>query len=115
MGVKTSLLSTVVVLCAAVLSSGCGVLGPSAELKAAAAALLSASETCLLDVRDRRMKYEQSKNCNSLGVLSGQYINAGGLRPDTPPEVEISFERARVQAWTALALSASGGEASRIW
>lgn len=96
-------------------SSGCSLLGPSAQLKASAGALLAASESCVLDVRDKRIKYEQSKNCNSLGPLSRQYIEAGGGKPDTPLEVETSFERARVQAWMALALSASNGEANRVW
>lgn len=95
--------------------SGCCLFGPSAEQKATSAGLLAASESCLTDVRDKSIKYERSQNCNSLRPLSQKYINAGGGRPDTSLETEIEFERARVQAWMALALSASNGEAAGIW
>ena len=95
--------------------SGCRLFGPSAEQKATSAALLIASEACVADVRDKNIKYERSQYCNSLRALSGQYINAGGGRPDASLETEIEFERARVHAWMALALSASNGEAALIW
>jgi hypothetical protein len=95
--------------------SGCRFLGPSAEQKTASAALLVASEACVRDVRDMKVRYESSRHCNALGALSGQYIDAGGGRPGAPLETEIEFERARVHAWMALALSSSKGEANRIW
>ena len=94
---------------------GCKVLGPSAEQKATVKALMEASEKCVYDVRDKSIKYEISRNCNAMSALSQQYIKAGGGRPDAPLETEIDFERSRVHAWMALALSASNGEASRIW
>lgn len=99
----------------ALLLAGCNLLGPSAELTVSAKALMETSERCVLDVRDRNMKYESSGNCNAMSALAQQYINAGGGRPDAPLETEIEFERARVHAWMALALSASNGEAFRIW
>ena len=94
---------------------GCQLFDPSAEQIAAVKALGAASEACVYDVRDKNIKYEASKNCNSMSPLAQQYINAGGGRPDSNLKAEIEFERARVQAWMALALSASNGEASRIW
>jgi hypothetical protein len=74
-----------------------------------------ASENCVYDVRDEGLKYDESSHCNSLSALSRQYIDVGGGAPDSPVETEIDFERARGQAWMALALSASDGAASRIW
>jgi len=117
-GMKIDLQMAGQVLVAAILAvvlSGCRVFGPSAEQKATSAALLAASEACVYDVRDKQIKYEQSRNCNALGALSLQYMHAGGGRPGAPLETEIEFERARVMAWMALALSASNGQASRIW
>lgn len=62
------------------------------------------------------MKYDRAPNCTALSALSQQFINAGGGRPDTPMQVEIEFERARVQAWMALALSESKNPGLlRIW
>jgi hypothetical protein len=105
----------ILALVATSLLAGCNFLGPSAELKDAVSALMDVSEKCVYDVRDQRLKYEESKNCNALGALSQQYINAGGGRPEAPLSTEIQFERARVHAWMALALSASDGQAKRIW
>ena len=98
-----------------VLFLGCSRFFPSPDLKAAASAILSASEACLYDVRDKSLKYESSKNCNSLRVLSDKFIDAGGLRADTSLEIELQYAQARMHAWMALALSVSNGEASRIW
>jgi hypothetical protein len=97
------------------LLSGCNPFGASSDQKAAVRALLAASEKCVYDVRDKNLKYDRSPNCTSLGALSQQYINAGGGRLESPLETEIEFERARVHAWMALALSASNGQASNIW
>jgi hypothetical protein len=99
-------------LLAAVALAGCG---PSAQLKAASSAILAASEACLFDVRDKNIKYEASKNCNSLRVLSDKYIDAGGLRTDTSTEIQLEYAYARMHAWMALALSVSNGNASRVW
>src|SRR5262245_1561552 len=42
--------------------------------------LSDAASRCVVDVRDRRVKYEDSENCRSLGRSAHQYISAGGLR-----------------------------------
>lgn len=115
MNTNTRLAITLTAVASVLLLSGFNFFGPTAEQKATSAALLAASEACVQDVRDRNFKYEQSKNCNALGVLSGKYIDAGGSRSDAPLETEINFERARVHAWMALALSVSNGKASRVW
>jgi hypothetical protein len=103
-------------LLVALLLGGCSFSGPSEMQKATSRALLDASEKCVHDVRDRKLKFDTSPNCTSLGALSQQYINAGGGRLDTSLEVEINFERARVHAWMALALSESREPGLlRIW
>lgn len=99
-----------------ILISSCSFTGPSASLKAKAKALLDGSGKCVQEVRDQGLKYENAPNCTALGPLSNQYIDAGGGTPETPLEVEINFERARVQAWMARALSESKNPAlMRIW
>ncbi len=98
------------------LLSSCSVTELSASLKVTAQALLDASGKCVQEVRDEGLKYENARNCTALGPLSKQYIDAGGGTPETPLEVEIRFERARVQAWMARALSESKNPALiRIW
>ncbi|MBA3967067.1 MAG: hypothetical protein H0X47_15100 [Nitrospirales bacterium] len=98
------------------LLSSCSVTEPSASLKATVQALLDGSGKCVQEVRDQGLKYENARNCTALGPLSKQYIDAGGGTPETPLEVEIDFERARVQAWMARALSESRNPAlMRIW
>lgn len=94
----------------------CSLFGPSETLKATSKALLAASEQCVYEVRDKNLKYEKAPSCMALDALSQQYINAGGGQSDAPVEVEIDFERARVHAWMALALSESKEPALlRIW
>lgn len=96
--------------------SGCSLVGASESQKATSRVLLQASEKCVHDVRDTGVKYDASPNCTALGALSQQYVNAGGGAPDAPLEVEINFERARVHAWMARALSESRDPALvRIW
>lgn len=97
------------------LLTSCDFLGPSAELAAAAKAILDTSEQCVYDVRDKRLRYDAAPNCSALGPLSLAYLRAGGGDPDTPPEVEIMYVQARVHAWTARAIDASGSPAVRIW
>jgi len=95
---------------------GCSFSGPSETQKVTSKALLDASEKCVHDVRDKNIKYDRSANCTALGALSQQYINAGGGRAETSLEVEINFERSRVHAWMARALSESREPALvRIW
>jgi hypothetical protein len=99
-----------------VVLESCSFFGPSETLKATSKALLTASEQCVYEVRDKNLKYEKAPSCTALGALSQQYINAGGGQPDAPVEVDIDFERARVDAWMALALSESKEPALlRIW
>lgn len=103
-------------VCTGVLLASCSFLGPSAELKVASRALLDASEKCVYEVRDKGFKYDAAPNCNALGALSQSYINAGGGALNSPVEVEINYERSRVHAWMARALSESSEPALvRIW
>lgn len=92
--------------------SGCA---DHARLEMSARTLSKSAEECLLDVRDRKMKYEKSPSCTSLGALSMQYIEAGGFTADTPAKYELIAAQARATAWVALAISESGNPLLRIW
>src|SRR3990167_2414731 len=106
------------VLSAAAALSGCWtvVRTATAEQRAAAQALATASEKCVYEVRDKKMKYEAAPSCVALKALSGAYIDIGGMRLDAPPETEHMFTVAQKHAWMALALSESQSpEELAIW
>jgi hypothetical protein len=84
------------------------------RLRTAAEALSKSADECLLDVRDRKLTYAKAPNCSALSALAKQYIEAGGFRDNTPPEIDIVAERARATAWAALATSARARPGS-IW
>ena len=92
--------------------SGCA---DHTRLELSAKALSKAADECLLEVRDRKMKYDKSPSCTSLGTLSMQYIEAGGFKTNTPAKYELIAVQARETAWMALALSESGKPSLRIW
>jgi hypothetical protein len=108
----SSPIPSIVVSVAALAIVGCT---DNMRLELSATALSKAADECLYDVRDRRMKYEKSPNCVSLGTLATQYIEAGGFRPETPSKYELIAEKARRVAWVALATSESGNRPLRIW
>ena len=80
-----------------------------------AEALSKSADQCLLDVRDRKLKYETSPNCTALSALSMQYVEAGGFQDDPPPAYALTAEGARTRAWMALATSACDGCSLSIW
>jgi hypothetical protein len=84
-------------------------------LRSAAKALSHAADECLYDVRDRRFTFESSRSCNALGALVMTYIEAGGMKPGEPVDIELIGTRARLSAWMARATSLAGGEPVRIW
>ena len=85
------------------------------RMELTAKALSKAADECLLDVRDRKLKYETSPNCNSLRSFSMQHTEAGGFRSDTPAKYALTATEARATAWMARAVSASGNPAISIW
>lgn len=72
-------------------------------------------DECLLDVRDRGLTWEQSRNCLALGVLSKAYINAGGQTPDEPSYINALGNDAVSRAWAAKAGSCLGGGMQFLW
>ena len=94
---------------------GCQSGGSDERLQLTVKALSKTSEECLLDVRDRQLKYETSRNCLMLSVLADQYIEAGGFRADTPAKYNLIAAEARATAWAAQAVSVSGAAALKIW
>lgn len=72
-------------------------------------------DECLLDVRDRGLKWEQSRNCAALGALSKAYINAGGQTPGEPSYLKAQVSDALSRAWSAKAASCLGGGMQSLW
>jgi hypothetical protein len=95
--------------------AGCGDGFDHARLEATASALAKASDECLIDVRDRKMKYDKSSVCNSLRPLYLKYMDAGGFRPQTPSQYALIAAQAQATAWNARAVSEAGNVPLTIW
>ena len=104
----TSLLFSLLLLIA-----GCS--SESSELDSIANQLNEAVNRCMIDVRDRQIKYETSENCRGLSRIARQYISAGGLKDNAPARADRIAERARARAWMALAISKTGDPHLSIW
>jgi hypothetical protein len=85
------------------------------QLEAIATQLSDAVNRCVIDVRDKTTKYENSQNCRSLGRIAQQYVDAGGLKESAPCRADRIAEAARARAWMALAVSKSGDPGLSIW
>jgi len=85
------------------------------RLELAARAFSRAADECLYDVRDRGFKYETSRNCNALGTLSMQFIEAGGFKDDVPDSIALIAQKGLTTAWMARAVSASGNHPLTLW
>ena len=83
--------------------------------EAIATQLSDAVNRCVIDVRDKTLKYETSPNCRSLGRIALQYIEAGGLKDSAACRADRIAEAARARAWMALAVSKSGDPGLTIW
>jgi hypothetical protein len=70
---------------------------------------------CVVDVRDRGLKYENAENCRSLGRIAQKYIDAGGFKDSAPSRADRIAEAARARAWMALAISKTGDPNLTIW
>ena len=86
-----------------------------AQLEKMASQLNEAVNRCVIDVRDKTLKYETSENCRSLGRIAQQYVEAGGLKQSAPCRADRIAESARARAWMALAVSKSGDRQINIW
>lgn len=100
-------------MCSVLALDGCSERDTKLEL--AANALEKTASECLLDVRDRKLKYESAPNCTALGTLSAQYVEAGGFDKHVPDRIVVIAERALKTAWMARAVSASGGRWLTLW
>ncbi|MGA7488918.1 MAG: hypothetical protein WBW74_18510 [Xanthobacteraceae bacterium] len=85
------------------------------KLDPIAGQLRDAVNRCVLDVRDRRVKYEDSSNCRSMGRIAQQYVDAGGFTQSAPCHADRVAENARARAWMALAISKAGDPNLTIW
>ena len=85
------------------------------QLDTIAVQLRDAVNRCVLDVRDRGVKYENSTNCRSLGRIAQQYVASGGFKDSAPSRADRVAEGARARAWMALAVSKTGDPNLSIW
>ena len=72
----------------ALLAPGCS--AETSPLDSIAVQMSGAANRCVADVRDRKVKYESSENCRSLGRLAQQYIAAGGLNDSALSALTVS-------------------------
>lgn len=88
-----------------------------AKLDAAASAFLDGTEECILDVRDRGITYEDSRNCAALQTLSMAYMAAGGDDPSghEPTQIRLKGQKALKYVWMARAISELGGGMQNAW
>ena len=94
---------------------GCQPDASQARLKDTATALAKAADACLLDVRDKKLKYDNSPQCDSLRSLYLQHLDAGGFRPETPAQYALIAAEAKATAWSARAISEAGNVPVVIW
>ena len=79
-----------------------------AELERLAQRLSDVADQCLLDVRDNRQRYEDSRNCAALGEASRDYLRPGVELTYSGQAVPRHAHTAQVAlktAWIAAALS----------
>lgn len=85
------------------------------RLESIAHELNDAVNRCLGDVRDRRVKFEDSVSCRSMGKVAKQYIDAGGFKDSAACRADRIAESARARAWMAMAFSKAGDANLNIW
>lgn len=62
------------------------------------------ADECLLDVRDRRIGFTQSKNCQLLGGIVSTLLNQG-VPSSWSQKAQLDFAAAQRSAWIAVALN----------
>ena len=92
-------------------------IGSYAKLETAAAEFLDGTNECILDVRDRGLTYEKSRNCRALEALSAGYLATGGNDPGggEPTPIRLKGQEALKYVWMARAISELGGGMQNIW
>jgi hypothetical protein len=90
-------------------------LGDYSKLEAAIDAFSSRADECLLDVRDRGLKFKSSPNCAALSMLSKSYLAAGGQKHDEPSPLRAKANSAQSVAMSAVAVSCVGKGFQIFW
>jgi hypothetical protein len=105
--------ATALLLLLGSLTSACS--SGDARLESVAHELNDAVNRCLADVRDSRVKFEDSAACRSMGRVAKQYIDAGGFKDSAACRADRVAESARARAWMAMAFSKAGDANLNIW
>jgi hypothetical protein len=104
---------------ALVLAMGMALLGGACskdtQLDSIARELEATVNRCVVDVRNKTLKYDTSPNCRALSDIAKQYIAAGGLKQSAPCVADRIAEGAHAKAWMALAVSKTGDPNLVIW
>jgi hypothetical protein len=95
------------------LTSACS--SGDSRLESVAHELNDAVNRCLADVRDRRVKFEDSVACGAMSKVAKQYIDAGGFKDSAACRADRIAESARARAWMAMAFSKAGDANLSIW
>jgi hypothetical protein len=85
------------------------------QLDSIARELEATVNRCVVDVRNKTLKYDTSPNCRALSDIAKQYIAAGGLKQSAPCVADRIAEGAHAKAWMALAVSKTGDPNLVIW
>ena len=104
-----------IVLLTSSLLASCQPSESTEKLRLAALALNNSSVSCVEEVKTLKVKYETAPSCVALQALAKTYADLGGFGLNIPKEIEVVAERARVYAWMARAISASGDPHIAIW
>jgi hypothetical protein len=91
------------------------------KLEPIASKLQEAANRCVADVVERKMAYENSTHCRSLGGIARQYLQAGGFTDEAACPLPHRGDHASARLEGALAVSLethaslSGEEAQVTW
>ena len=78
-------------------------------------AFADGADECLLDVRDRGLKWSESENCRGLGTLSKAYLEVGGDSVNEPSYIQAKGKSALATSWSARACESLGGGMQFLW
>jgi hypothetical protein len=102
-----------ILVCALVVLSSCSDRDDTGLTEAKA--YQARAEQCLLDVRERNLKFETSKNCQGLQALYGRWLDAIDPAKGRSEKVQLVMESAQRMAWGARAKSAANNPRLRLW
>ncbi|WP_318409189.1 hypothetical protein [Photobacterium leiognathi] len=96
------------------LASGCSDNTTNIPSQKAAKAWLESTDECVYDVRDRNIKYQDSKNCYLSIIKMREYLNTYDRMINPDKEAEFLAMSAKQYHWMAIAISSNPDHALRL-